>query len=43
MVWLDEATFQRYAASDYLRAFTGILSSGMLEKPVHVEKWRSPG
>jgi quinol monooxygenase YgiN len=43
MIWRDEASYQRYAASDYVRAFTSNLSSGMLERPPVVEKWRSLG
>jgi quinol monooxygenase YgiN len=43
MIWRDEASYQRYAASDYVRAFTSTLSAGMLERPQVVEKWRSLG
>jgi quinol monooxygenase YgiN len=43
MMWRDEAAYQHYAASDYVRAFTSILSSGMLDKPPVVDKWRSLG
>jgi quinol monooxygenase YgiN len=43
MIWRDEASYQRYAASDYVRAFTSNLATGMLEKPPVVEKWRSLG
>jgi quinol monooxygenase YgiN len=43
MIWRDEASYRRYAASDYVRAFTSNLATGMLEKPPVVEKWRSLG
>ena len=43
MIWRDEASYQRYAASDYVRAFTSNLASGMLERPPVVAKWRSLG
>lgn len=43
MIWRDEASYQRYATSDYVRAFTSTLSAGMLERPPVVEKWRSLG
>jgi quinol monooxygenase YgiN len=43
MIWRDEASYHRYAASDYVRAFTSNLSAGMLEKPPVFEKWRSLG
>ena len=43
MIWRDEATYQRYAGSDYVRAFTSNLSSGMLEWPPVMAKWRSLG
>ncbi len=43
MIWRDEASYQRYATSDYVRAFSSNLSSGMLEKPPVIEKWRSLG
>jgi quinol monooxygenase YgiN len=43
MIWRDEAAYNHYAASDYGRAFTSILASGMLEKPPVVEKWQSLG
>jgi quinol monooxygenase YgiN len=43
MIWRDEPSFQRYAASDYVRTFTSNLASGMLEKPPVFGKWRSLG
>jgi quinol monooxygenase YgiN len=43
MIWRDDASYQRYATSDYVRAFTSILAAGMLEKPAVLEKWRSLG
>jgi len=43
MIWRDEASYQRYAVSDYVRAFTSNLASGMLERPPVLEKWRSLG
>ncbi len=43
MIWRDETSYQRYAESDYVRAFTSNLASGMLERPPVVEKWRSLG
>ena len=43
MIWRDVASYQRYAASDYVRAFTSNLSAGMLEKPPVYEIWRSLG
>lgn len=42
-IWQDEASYQRYAATDYVRAFTANLASGMLEKPPAYAKWRSLG
>ena len=43
MVWRDEASYKRYAASDYMRVFSSILSAGMLENPPAYETWRSLG
>ena len=43
MVWRDETAYRRYIASDSMRAFTSILSAGMLEKPPVYETWRSLG
>jgi quinol monooxygenase YgiN len=43
MIWRDEVSYERYAGSDYVRAFLSILSSGMLEKPPVIEKWRPLG
>jgi quinol monooxygenase YgiN len=43
MIWRDEASYQRYAASDYVRAFSSNLAAGMLERPPVFEKWRSLG
>jgi quinol monooxygenase YgiN len=43
MVWKDDTSYRRYAASEYVRAFSSILSSGMLERPPVTEKWRSLG
>ena len=43
LVWRDEASYQRYAASDHMRVFTSILSAGMLENPPVYETWRSLG
>jgi quinol monooxygenase YgiN len=43
MIWRDESSYQRYTASDYVRAFASNLASGMLEKPPVVGKWRSLG
>ncbi|MFA5268753.1 MAG: antibiotic biosynthesis monooxygenase [Methanoregula sp.] len=43
MVWRDIASYQRYAASDYMRVFTSILSAGMLEELPVYETWRSLG
>jgi quinol monooxygenase YgiN len=43
MIWWDEASYQRYARSDYVRAFTSILAAGMLERPPVMEKWRLLG
>jgi quinol monooxygenase YgiN len=43
MIWRDEAAYRRYTASDYVRAFTSNLASGMLEKPPVFEAWRSLG
>jgi len=43
MVWRDEASYKRYAASDYMRVFTSLLSAGMLENPPAYETWRSLG
>jgi quinol monooxygenase YgiN len=43
MIWRDEASYQRYATSDYVRAFKSNLASGMLERPPVVGKWRSLG
>ena len=42
-IWQDEASWERYAASDYVRGFAANLASGMLEKPPAYEKWRSLG
>jgi quinol monooxygenase YgiN len=43
MIWRDEASYERYAGSDYVRAFNSILSSGLLSGPPVIEKWRSLG
>ena len=43
MVWRDETAYRRYTASDSMRAFTSILSAGMLEMPPVYETWRSLG
>lgn len=43
MIWRDRSSYDRYAGSDYVRAFTSNLSSGMLEKQPAYEKWRSLG
>ena len=43
MIWQDEASYERYAGSDYVRAFNSILSSGMLSGSPIIEKWRPLG
>jgi quinol monooxygenase YgiN len=43
MIWRDEANYRRYTASDYVRAFTSNLTSGMLEKQPVFKMWRSLG
>jgi quinol monooxygenase YgiN len=43
IIWRDAASYQRYAASDYVRAFMSNLAAGMLEKPPVYETWRSLG
>jgi quinol monooxygenase YgiN len=43
MIWRDEASYERYAGSDYIRAFNSILSAGMLSGSPVIEKWRSLG
>jgi quinol monooxygenase YgiN len=43
MVWRDEVSYQRYAASDSMRVFSSILSAGMLESQPAYETWRSLG
>lgn len=40
MIWRDESSYERYAGSDYVRAFNSILSGGMLAGQPSVEKWR---
>jgi quinol monooxygenase YgiN len=43
MIWRDETSYRRYAASPFVRAFNSILSQGMLAEPPVVETWRSLG
>ena len=43
MVWQDETSYDRYAGSDYVRAFNSILSAGMLAGQPVIEKWRPLG
>ena len=43
MIWQDEASYERYAESGYVRAFNSILSGGMISGSPVIEKWRPLG
>lgn len=43
MIWRDEAAYQRYATSPFVRAFNSTLAQGMLAEPTVTETWRSLG
>ncbi|MDD1683090.1 MAG: antibiotic biosynthesis monooxygenase [Methanoregula sp.] len=43
MIRQDEASYERYAGSDYVRAFNSILSGGMISGSPVIEKGRPLG
>lgn len=43
VIWRDDASYKRYAGSDYVRAFNSILFAGMLSGAPVIEKWRPLG
>lgn len=43
MIWRDEAAYQNYVSSPFVRAFNSNLAQGMLAEPPVTEVWHSLG